>query len=50
MANLIIVVGMPGSGKTHYLQKLLRDEVVDEVFDDFQAHPLEGDYLDPRKS
>lgn len=39
MAKLIIISGLPGSGKTHYLDNLIASGVIDEdrCYDDFHA-------------
>lgn len=50
MPSLIIVVGMPGSGKTTYLKWLKENKKVDTVIDDYQKDPVDGNYADPIKS
>ncbi len=36
MNKLILVIGLPGSGKSHYLRQLKEDEQIDEYYDDYQ--------------
>ena len=47
--SLIIVIGMPGSGKTTYLEKLRRNHAITEFYDDYQGHSPNGQ-KDPRLS
>lgn len=36
MAKLIIVIGLPGSGKSYYLRQLLKSNEVSAYYDDYQ--------------
>ncbi len=52
MAKLIILVGLPGSGKSHYLGRLIEGKVVtsDEcVYDDYHAEAI-GNSPEPENS
>lgn len=46
---MIVVIGLPGSGKTYYLQKLKDSGEVSAIYDDFQAKATEKD-KNPRLS
>ena|SRR5260370_41561893 len=47
--KLIVVVGLPGSGKTTIMKSLKQAGRVNEIFDDYQAGTT-GDVKDPRSS
>ncbi|HSW36866.1 MAG TPA: hypothetical protein VLG37_00685 [Candidatus Saccharimonadales bacterium] len=49
MAKLIIVIGLPGSGKSHYLRKLKADKLIWAFYDDYQNKAY-GKDPDPRLS
>jgi len=49
MSKLIIVIGLPGSGKTEYLKKLKAEKKVSAFYDDFQHKAYKKDH-DPRLS
>lgn len=40
MAKLIIIVGLPGSGKSYYFEALKQNGIVDYVVDDFHAKSI----------
>ena len=48
--SLHIIIGMPGSGKTTYLKKLLADGVIDRYFDDYQKGAPQDESNPRRKS
>lgn len=43
---LLVIVGMPGSGKTTYANKLVRDNILDGFSDDYEYAPINE--LNPR--
>lgn len=49
MSKLIIVIGLPGSGKTHYLNALKQKREIAGFYDDYQRRAY-GKYVDPRLS
>lgn len=44
--ELLVIVGMPGSGKTTHVNKLLADNAIDGFCDDYEYGPING--LNPR--
>lgn len=38
MVKLIVVIGLPGSGKTHYLQELKARKLISGYYDDYQKN------------
>jgi hypothetical protein len=49
MSKLIIIIGLPGSGKTHYLNELKQRHEIAGFYDDYQYRAY-GKYYDPRLS
>lgn len=41
--ELIVIVGMPGSGKTTYAKKLVEEGLIDNYCDDYEFWPLKTD-------
>ena len=48
-ATLIIVVGMPGSGKSTYIEELTKNNPTSTLYDDYQGKAYNNDH-DPRLS
>lgn len=49
MSKLIVVIGLPGSGKTHYLESLKNQKKISGYYDDYQKKAYGKDH-DPRLS
>jgi hypothetical protein len=49
MPKLIVVIGLPGSGKTHYLRTLKAEKIIAGFYDDYQRGSY-GKDMDPHLS